>query len=189
MKKRVILLFFLFFCAFLTWGIDTPYFMINLNTGYSVGVNIADGIQYNMNLFYPGERVGLAVEIGVLNIENSNFFHFFAGPMIFLYNSVKWRVPLALGLDILGGDNSAYHGIGCLMSAQYVMSSNFYLGINLGFSYLLNNLFPVQTGTRQVSSLSADGTIVTQTTPVLENKNHIGTRFHIRPSILIGFQY
>ena len=189
MKKTV---FVVLFCLVST-GIfcldnDLPDLLFEVNAGYAFGVNMDNAVHFDTRLWYPYERFGLTVGIGGLFSQGYSAFHFFVGPMMYIINNKTWRVPLALGFDIISNDTS-YLGSGVVLSAHRRLTDCIYVGFNLEFTYAFNHRYAELTGYRTTEIKFDDGTTKTQTTPIVENKNHYGNNFYFKPSVLFGLQF
>ena len=192
MKKAAIVFLLLFFCISLTWGDNIPAFMIEFNTGYSVGINMDNTFQFDVKLYYPlsypSGRFGFVILAGGLLTPDESYKHIYMGPILFFNLIPKWRVPLSIGFDIMGGDTT-YLGIGSTVGVHHSLTKNIYTGLNLGVTFAMNNKYSVLTGHRQNVTTFDDGTTLTQTVPIFENRSHYGNRWLFMPSLIIGFQY
>jgi hypothetical protein len=167
---------------------DLPAFMLELNTGYSVGINLDNAVQIDIKLIYSFERFGFAVEAGSLFSTDYSAFHLFLAPIYYFINADKWRLPLAVGLDFIN-DKTSYIGIGGVIAIHYRLAKYIYTGFNIGITYAFNNIYDELTGYKTTVTNFDDGTSKTQTTPIYESKNHYGNNFYIKPSLVIGLQF
>jgi len=191
MKKIFVLLVFSI-VPFIAFS-QEPTIMVETNAGYSVGINLENNYQLDIKLYYPINRFGLIVEVGSLFPQNDGYFHFFIAPMYFIINTEKWRVPVAIGFDVMGGKNNLYYGIGGSVAAHYSVTRNFYAGINLGIAYAFDNRHQDITGYRTEKVVVDDSTgnavFIDRNVPVFETKSHFGSYIFLKPSIAIGFQF
>jgi len=186
--KKIILLFLFFIISYTAFSQsdELPAFMIEINAGYAIGINLNNTIPVNVKLIYSYERFGFVAEAGGL-FSDSSFFHLFLGPMIYVINIPKWRIPIALGFDIFHGE-SLYYGIGSIFSAHYRLTNNLYVGLNIGITYAFNNVYEEFVEYRTITTIYNETTL-TQTVPVYESKNHFGSSIYIKPSLSIGMQF
>ena len=192
MRKIIfIILFFSISCAVFTQE-NIPTFMFETNVGYAVGVNLDNALCFDVRITYPYEKFGFVLEAGSIFTPNKNSFHVFIGPMMFLLDNEKWRIPLSLGFDFFQGETS-YYGIGSIISGNFKFTKNLYAGLNLGIAFAFNNIYTEITGYKTSKEVVDDGTgnavFVERTTPILENKDHWGIYIYFKPSALIGLQF
>jgi hypothetical protein len=187
--KRIVILFLCFLVPFIafTQNDDLPVFMTEINSGYAAGINLDNLIFLDVKIIYPYEKFGFVIEAGSMFTPDSSTIHVFLGPMMFLLNNSKWRVPLALGLDYFHGD-TLYYGLGGIISLHHRLTNYFYAGLNLAITYAFNNVYDELTGYRTIVTTFDDGTTKTQTVPVIERKDHYGSYIYFKPSILVGIQ-
>jgi hypothetical protein len=189
MKRLFLLLSIIFISAYaFSENFNTPAFMVEVNGGYAVGVNLDNAGYFDTRLYYPFGKFGLAFEAGGLFADNSSMLHFLIGPMVYFFNNNKWRVPLILGFDIMNG-KTGYFGVGIIAAVHRSFTDHFYMGFNIGITYAFDNIYEEITGYRTTTTRFDDGTSKTQTTPVLENRSHYGNYVYFKPSLVIGFQY
>jgi hypothetical protein len=166
--------------------------MIEADAGYAIGINLNNAAFSDIRYFTSFDRFGFVLQAGSFFSQETIAYHIFLGPMMNLIKTPKWRVPLALGIDIIG-ENSHYFGIGSLIAVQYAFTNRFYVGFNLGITYAFNNIYDEITGYRTNKTVGQDDggndIIITQTVPVMESKNHYGNRFYFKPSLVIGIQF
>jgi hypothetical protein len=188
MKRAIIISFLLFItCSVFSYTDELPAFMIETDTGYATGINLDNAVHVDIKLLYPYTRFGFVIEAGGLFSAEHSIFHSFLGPMVFIVNNANWRIPLALGVDILMAD-TAYFGVGSILSVHRRLSNYIYTGLNFEFIYAFDNIYRELTGYETTVIRFDDGTTKTQTVPKFESKNHIGNNFYFKPSILIGLQ-
>jgi hypothetical protein len=192
MKKILLTLTLSFIMSGLSFSEDLPTFMIEVGNGYNVGVNLENAYQLDARLYYPIFRFGVVLEAGGIIQENS-LFHFFIAPMYLIINTSKWRVPVAVGFDLMGGKNNIYYGIGAMAAVHYSFTKNFYAGLNLGVSYAFDNRYEEITGYKTEKITVDDGTgnaiFVDRTVPILETKSHFDSYIYFKPSVVIGLQF
>ncbi|MCL2181021.1 MAG: hypothetical protein FWB83_07825 [Treponema sp.] len=198
MKKFIIFSLFLIISHTAFSQNDTqPVFIIEANAGYSIGINTDSAIQFDVKFIYPYHRFGIILEVGGFFIPDNITFHCFLGPMYKIIDNNKWRLPVALGLEFYQG-KTLFYGIGGIISAHYLFSKHFYVGLNIGITYAFNNVYEEITGYRDASigvdgsgnkvyPIGPGGAPILQT-PIRERKDHYGNYFFIKPSFLIGVQ-
>ena len=166
--------------------------MSKANAGYAIGINLDNATQIDLKIMYPYQRFGFALEAGTILTPNKASTHVFLGPMIFFINNENWRVPLALGFDLIHG-KTLYYGVGGFLSVHRRLVNHFYAGLNLGITYAFNNVYDELTGYQNKKEIVDDGTgnavFVDRTVPIFERKNHYGSYIYFRPSFLIGLQF
>jgi hypothetical protein len=163
--------------------------MFEINSGYAIGFNLDNAIPIEAKITYSFTRIGFVLEAGSLIIPDQRTFHFFLGPSFYiLKNSSRWRIPFALGFDQLSFKDNNYYGFGGIIALHYRIMNHLYAGFDIGFVYYFNNIYAELTGYRTIKTVFDDGTIKTQTVPIIENKNHFGNYFYFKPKILIGLQ-
>jgi hypothetical protein len=204
MKKMFfILLFILSVSSIFSLDDEIPSVLIELNSGYAFGENVDNAIPIEFKLVYPYTRFGITVEGGTLLHSGSTGVHFFIGPTLFIINNPKIRFPISLGFDLLA-QNTIYYGLGGIISFNYSLTKNIYVGINTEVNYYFNTPYkevvridvndasvgidPI-TGNK-IYPIDKDGNPIYYTyTPIKENKNHFGTYIHIKPTMAIGIQF
>jgi len=186
--KRLLLTIFILNISIFAFSQDLPSFLIEANAGYALGINIDSAIQIGLKLTYPIEKFGFSVEAEImLNSEKISFQSSLVGFVVFFYIKEKWRIPVTIGFEINNG-NTFYYGIGGVISAHYMLTKSFFVGLNIGITYFINNVYDELTGYKTNTIIYNEG-IFTQTVPVFEKKNHWGSYIQIRPSILVGLQF
>ncbi len=168
--------------------IETPAFMIELSAGCGMGINLDNVGFFDIKLLYPFGKFGFALESGGMFSANDGFFHTFLGPMVFLINKNKWRVPLIIGADIFG-NNSIYLGLGAIFAAHYSLTKNIYVGVNFETTYAINHVYQEYVGDQIIVTKFDDGSTKTQTIKQYKDRNHYGNNFYFKPSILFGLQF
>ena len=203
--KRIFITLVLLFFVFKAFSQEfkEPAFIIELNAGYAIGIDLPNVIPIEIKLVYPVNRFGLTIESGALLGDNVGF-HFFIGPTFFVMNNYRIRVPLSLGFDINVMNKSTYYGIGTIVSFNYFFHKNMFLGLNLSLNYNFNNPYKevVRIETKDASigidpitgnkiyPMDKDGNPIYEIhTPIMENRNHFGKYIHIKPTISMGFQF
>jgi hypothetical protein len=166
---------------------DLPAFMFEANTGYAVGVNLDSAMNIDAKLMYSFQKFGLILEGGSLLTPEKASLHLYIAPTIFLINNEKWRVPIALGFDLIDG-KTQYYGIGGILSAHRSLAKNIYAGVNLGLTYAFDNRYDEYIGDETKTVRYNEGTL-TQTVPVYQSKSHYGSYIYIKPSLSIGIQF
>jgi len=107
---------------------EIPAFMIEANAGYSIGINLNNATQIDMRLYYPFENFGLLLEGGIIIAEDNNYAHALLAPMYMIVNTSKWRVPVAVGIDLIMGKKNLIYGIGAITAVHYAFAESFYVG-------------------------------------------------------------
>ena len=113
---------------------NLPSLLVEANAGYALGINLDNAMQIDAKLMYPFQRLGFAIEVGAVLTPDKTTAHVFLGPMLFLLNNEKWRIPIALGFNLLNGESFRY-GIGGFISLHRRLLNHLYVGFNLGISY------------------------------------------------------
>lgn len=167
---------------------DLPAFMVELNAGYSLGINLNNATQADIRLYYSFEKFGFTIEAGGLFSTDYSAFHLFLAPIYYFINNDKWRLPLAVGLDFIN-DKTYFIGIGSFIAIHYRLTKYIYTGFNLGVTYAFNNIYEELTGYKKTITNFDDGTSKTQTTPIYEIKDHYVNNFYFKPSLIIGLQF
>ena len=173
MKSKLIIFFLLIFAVnAYTQEYETPYFMVELNSGYAIGVDFPNAIPVEIKFTtYTYKNFGFTAQAGVL-LEDDISFHSYFGPVFFIINNSKMRLPVSLGLDVfLLNGNESYLGLGAAVSYQYVIFKNLYIGINVSVSY---NFIGTEYEIKGVNQIKSN---------IVFNNN-----FYIKPAIGIGFQ-
>ncbi|MDR1956001.1 MAG: hypothetical protein LBQ30_04025 [Treponema sp.] len=179
---------------------EIPSILLEINTGYSGGIDLPNSIPIEFKLVYPFKRFGFTLETGVLLSEDTNGFHIFMGPTIFFINNSKFRMPLSLGIDLLINHKSNFYaGIGGILSFNYVVSKNLYIGVNFELNYDLNNPYEEIVGYKDAAiGVDENGNKIypmdnqgdpIKLYPIMENKDHIGNNIYIKPTICLGIQF
>lgn len=199
MKKSIFLfLFFIIACAVFAQENNLPVFMVEFNTGYAAGINLDNAIHLDAKITYPFQKFGFVLEAGSLFTPDKPSFHFFLGPMYFFINDKNWRVPLAIGFDLVNGE-TLYLGLGSIISVHRRLTKHIYTGLNLRITYAFNNEYEEVTGYKdaaigvdkngdKIYPIGSDGTPVLLS-PIRERKSHWGSYVYVKPSILIGLQF
>jgi hypothetical protein len=180
MKNLVLALSIFSLLAGYAFSDDLPAFLIEANSGYSLGINLNNAMQFDVRLYYPIRKFGLAVEGGGLFTQSNSLFHFFIGPVMHFVNTPQWRVPVILGIDIMVG-KSAHFGIGGTVSVHRRLAKYFYAGLNLGIVYAFYHAYDEITGYRNNQEL-AD-------VPIIENNKGFGNSLYLKPSLVVGLQF
>jgi len=167
---------------------ETPAFLIELNTGYAIGINMPSSVPIEIKMVYPYNRFGFTIETGILLADNIGF-HLFLGPTIFILNNPKIRIPVSLGFDIAILDkNKFYYGIGGIISFNYSLNKNIYCGFNLEINYNFNNPYNEIVGYKdaaigmdengnKIYPIDREGNPVLYM-PILENRDHFGNNIY-----------
>ena len=192
MKKLFFVLSIVFILSVSAFS-ETPNFIIEVSNAYAVGINLNNAYQLNARLYYPFGRFGLVLEAGNIFIQDNNLFNFFIAPVFFIIDTEKWRMPVAVGFDLMRGQNNFYYGIGGMVAAHYSFAKNFYVGVDLGITYAFDNKYDELTGHRTEAYTYVDNNgqpqLGTRDVPIFENKSHFGNYIYFKPSITIGFQF
>jgi hypothetical protein len=108
-------------------------------------------------------------------------------------------VPVSLGLDVTGDRNNSYLGIGGIVSFNYSIGKNMYVGVNVEINYDFNHPYEERVGYKDAAiGVDENGNKIypmdphgnpIKYTPVMENRNHIGNNIYIKPTIGIGWQF
>jgi hypothetical protein len=107
---------------------EIPSILIELNTGYSIGIHLSNSVPIELKLVYPFKLFGITLEVGSLLSNNIQAYHIFLGPTFFAINNQKIRIPISLGLDILGNRNKEiYFGIGGIGAFNYSLTKTIYI--------------------------------------------------------------
>jgi len=178
MKEKLILIFLLAFAAnAYCQDYQTPYFMAELNSGYALGFDFPNAIPVEIKFTtYTYKNFGFTAQAGVLTGDNISF-HTFFGPAFFIINNSKMRLPVSIGIDLFLKDgNESYLGFGGIISYQYVITKNIYIGINVSASC---NFIGTEN---KITGVNSNGS------PVIESNIIFKNNFYIKPSIGIGFQ-
>lgn len=200
--KRTFLGLLLIFGSVAVFGLDneTPSVLIEANSGYAIGVNLPNAVPVELKLVYPFSRFGFTVELGPLFLhEKAVGYHTFFGPTLFMINNSKIRVSLSLGPDMMGNKTKSYYGIGGLVSFNYSLTKNVYIGVNFEANYDFltqeeeitgyeDAAIGVDENGNKVYPIDNHGNPV-KLTPVTKNKNVIGNNIYIKPTIGIGWQF
>jgi hypothetical protein len=165
---------------------EQPSFMVEVNTGYAIGVNLDNTIQIDTRLYYPIERFGFTVEVGSF-IQDESLFRILFAPMMCIINTSDWRVPFILGMDVKAGDNS-YFGIGGAISVHRKLTNYFYAGFNLSITNYLIHSYREFVGYR-IETIIYNEETFTKNVPVFEDKRDFGSRFYFKPSFVIGLHF
>jgi hypothetical protein len=177
---------------------EKPSFLAELNTGYAFGIQLPNFFPIEAKLTYPIGRSGFTLEAGRLFDQEAKTHIFFGIPYYIIYNS-KIRLPVTIGGDILISKQDAYFGIGGIVSFNYVLTKNVYIGINIEINYYMTHSYEEISGYRdaaigvdehgnKIYPMGPGGNPVL-TMPVTEMKNHSGSYIHIKPMIGIGLQF
>jgi len=202
--KKIILIVLFIICINNLFSQESgkPGILIELNTGYAIGINLPNAVPVKIKLVYPFMHFGLTFEGGIL-FDEDNGSQLFFGPAFFIINNPRIRVPISLGLDLCTINKSNYYGIGGIISFNYVFKKNMYFGANLSINYYLNNLYEEVTGYRDAAigvvigddgnqyilyPMDNNGNPI-KIRPIMEKKNHFGNYIHIKPTVSIGFQF
>jgi len=171
---------------------ELPFIMIEAETGYAVGISLDNAAFFDARFFTAFNRFGFVLQAGMFFNKETLNYHIFLGPVFYILNTSKWRLPLAVGLDVFG-DKASYLGIGGLISLQYAFTKRFYAGLNLGITYAFNYIYEEVTGYRTDRIIVDDGSgnavFTDRTVPIYENKNHYGSYFYFKPSLAVGLQF
>ncbi|MDR0554641.1 MAG: hypothetical protein LBG76_07575 [Treponema sp.] len=200
--KKAVLSFLLVLGVSSAFGLDNemPSVLIETNVGYAIGVNLPHAMPVELKLVYPISRFGFTVEGGAsFFYEEAPGYHLFLGPTFFVINNPKIRAPISIGLDIVGNKNNSYWGIGGLVSFNYSIRKNIYVGINLEINYDFNNPYEETVGYKDAAiGIDQEGKKIYLLDPhgdpikytlVKENKNHLGNNLYIKPTLGIGWQF
>ena len=110
---------------------EMPAFLIELNTGYAIGIDMPNSVPIEIKMVYPYTRFGFTVETGILLADDIGF-HLFLGPTVFIVNNPKIRIPVSLGFDItVINKDKLFYGIGGIVSFNYSINKNIFCGFNL----------------------------------------------------------
>jgi hypothetical protein len=178
----------------------TSDFLVELNSGYSIGINLPSAMPIELKLVYPFSRFGFTVEGGTfLLFEESPGYHIFFGPTFFVINNQKIRIPISLGVDITGYKNNLYLGAGGIVSFNYSLSKYLYAGINIEVNYDFISPYDkiigykdaaigVDEGGNKIYPIDSKGNPI-KTTPITEKKYHFDNNIYLKPTIAIGMQF
>jgi hypothetical protein len=200
--KKIILTIFFFALSGFTFGLEKemPNVLIELNTGYAVGIELPNSVPIELKLVYPFTLFGFTLETGALLSDAVQSMHIFLGPTFFIINNSRIRVPISLGIDLVADNkNNSYFGIGGIVSFNYSITKNMFCGINIEINYDFSNPYEEIVGYKDATiGVDENGNKIYPVgpggdpiyyTPVMENKNHIGNNFYIKPTIGIGIQF
>jgi hypothetical protein len=136
--KKILIVVFVFICikSVFSQENETPAFIVELNTGYAIGMELPDVVPIEIKLVYPYTRFGFTIESGILLGENIGF-HLFLGPTIFIINNPRMRVPVSFGLNFNVINKNTFYGIGGIVSFNYAIHRNIFIGANLSINYNL----------------------------------------------------
>jgi hypothetical protein len=184
-----------------TFGLENelPSVLFEINTGYSLGIDLPGAVPLEAKLVYPFNWFGFTIEGGALFFDDIGY-HLLLGPTFFVINNVKMRLPITLGFNITGTNkNNSYYGIGGIASFNYVITKNMYFGINLEINYNFNNPYEEIAGYRDAAiGVDEEGNKIyplgpgnqpIKFMPMMETKDHFGNYIHIKPTIGIGMQF
>jgi len=178
---------------------EQPLFMMEINTGYSIGINQPNAIPIDIKIIYPYNRFGFTLEAGMA-ISDDIGYRLFLGPTFFVINNPKIRLPISIGYDINGiNNNNILHGIGIISSFNYRLNNMFYFTVNLNINYAFNESYNEIVGYKdaaigidlngnKIYAIGPNGNPIL-TTPIMEKRNNFGNYIHIRPTIGIGIQF
>ncbi|MDR2393930.1 MAG: hypothetical protein LBD93_07235 [Treponema sp.] len=200
--KKVISIILFFALAGFTFGSEeeTPNVLIELNTGYAIGIELPNSVPIELKLVYLFTRFGCTLQAGSLLSDDIRAIHIFLGPTFFAINNPKIRIPISVGIDVLSSNkNDSYFGIGGIISLNYSITKNIFCGINIEMNYDFNNPYEETVGYKDASiGVDENGNKIYPIgpggnpiyyTPIRENKNHIGNNFYIKPTVGIGMQF
>jgi hypothetical protein len=125
----VIILGLAAFCAF-GQGDEKPLVMYELGSGYSVGINTNNSVPLEFKMIIPFGNFGFMLSGGADFAESSGG-HGFIGATYFVINNDKTRIPVSLGFSISGNEKHSYIGFSGLVSYQYILTNNIYIGFNM----------------------------------------------------------
>jgi hypothetical protein len=203
--KKAVFFFLLIVLASLIYSLDDelPTVLIELNSGYAFGKDLDSSMPIELKLVYPYTLFGFTVEFGPSLNSNSTGMHCFIGPTLFIINNPKIRLPISLGFDLFY-QNTIYYGLGSIISFNYSLTRNIYVGINTEINLHFNNPYeevvridekdasvgidPI-TGNK-IYPIDKNGDPIYYTyTPIKETKDHFGSYMYIKPTIAIGIQF
>ena len=191
-KFFILLLFYIAPLTVFSQEGDLPTFMVECDTGFAAGINLKSAMLLDVKLVYPYKRFGFVIETGGLVSPDYSVFHLFLGPVFFVVDNLKWRIPLAIGMDLMNG-KTAYFGVGSIVAVHRRLTNYLYVGLSVGIIYAFDNLYKELTGYRTEKVVVDDGTgnavFVEKTVPIYENKHHYGNNFYFKPSLVIGLQF
>jgi hypothetical protein len=187
MKKLSFILFLVFLTTF-CFADELPVFMVEINSGYATGINLNNAALCEIRLLYPYKRFGFAIGAGGIFAHKYKAFQGVLGPMFLFINNDKWRLPLIIGGSILS-TTTDYFGISGILAVHYRLQKNIYIGTSIDVSYYFNNMYKEYVGDQKTITRFDDGTTKTQTVPIMQNTNHYGNSFYIKPSMVLGLQY
>ena len=192
MNKFSIIFFFIITFSIFSQEDNLPVIMAEFNTGYAVGINTDSGVELGVKLMYPFLKSGVLFELGGIFTPDKPTFHFFIGPMFFIYINDAWRVPVTFGFVLLNG-KTLYYGVGGIVSVHRKLTKNIYAGLNIGITYAFNNVYDEITGYKTEKVIADDGTgnaiYIDREVPIIERLDHWGSYIYIRPSLSIGLQF
>ncbi|MDR3342539.1 MAG: hypothetical protein LBT14_07095 [Treponema sp.] len=147
--RKIIIMVSLFTLSNTLFGLDneTPSVLIELNTGYAIGIELPHSVPIEFKLVYPFTLFGFTLEVGTeLSKDEGSAFHILFGPTVFVINNSKMRIPITIGLDLLANKNNTYLGLGGIIGYNYSITKNIYLAINIEINYDFNNLYEETVG-------------------------------------------
>jgi hypothetical protein len=190
MKKTIILIIYLTLVGYI-FGLEneTPSILVELNTGYAIGIDLPSSVPIEIKLVYPFTHFGLTLEAGPLISPDITGIHIFFGPTFFAINNAKIRLPISIGVD-MNYKNDSYFGVGGIIGFNYVLAKYLYVGINVEVNYDFSHPYNEKVGERDEYYLDTnDGVVKNRTVPIMENKNHIENNIYIKPTVGIGIQF
>jgi hypothetical protein len=206
MKRKFLSALLIGLIAFMAYSeetsVETPAVLIELNSGYSIGINIPNAVPIEMKLSYSFTKFGVTVAFGG-DISEENGFHFLIGPTYYPINNNKMRLPVTLGFDVFAENGNYYYGLTGILAYHFVINKNLYIGINADANYYFNKTYeeitgyetkdaalgidPI-TGNKIYPADQSGNPIYEITTPIKERLDHWGNYIKIKPMITIGFQ-
>jgi hypothetical protein len=192
MKKiSVIILIVLVSCYAFGQESEKPIVMYEIGSGYGFGINMNSAVPLELRITYPWENFLFTLSGGV-DFADKIGGHAFLGAGYFIINTDNMRLPFSLGLNLSGNNNHLYLGIAGMISYHYVITDNFYVGINLEATYNINdNYSDITANGKGFGTNGIDGSgnpITTFPSPETTRLNHWGTYINIKPTISIGYQ-
>jgi hypothetical protein len=205
MKKVILLLLVVAGLAFnLSAAVEEPhiYMLEEITAGYGFGINMANQVPIDIGLTFPIlNQFGFTTKFGMGIPMNGAkcFYHVFVGPTIFAINEENMRLPISLGIDLLGNNENIYMGFTGIVAFHYAVTKNIYIGISAEINYYINNkyfelIYYKDNATHLTSSgdyaypLNQYGEPIYQT-PVYKITDHIGSYVNIKPALCIGLQF
>jgi hypothetical protein len=109
---------------------EVPLVMYELGSGYGIGINMAGTVPLEIKMIIPIGKFGFMLSGGA-DFAKDNGGHGVIGISYFIINNESMRIPLNFGLSISGNRRDFYVGFSGVVSYQYVLTKNIYLGCNI----------------------------------------------------------